>query len=131
MIRRVLGLIVVAALLLALVLILRVVQPVEAQSQEAAPGPAPTTSWGHPDLEGIWTRDSEEPLQRPSKSTDKEFFTDQERAELDQLRADILSRDASKERRTQEGKGSAEQDVGGAYNARSTPRICASASARR
>ena len=31
--------------------------------------------------------------------------------------ADILSRDASKERRTINGKGSAEQDVGGAYNA--------------
>ena len=60
---------------------------------------------GRPYLEGIWTRDSEEPLQRPSKYKDKEFFTDQERAELDQLRTDILSRDASKERGTQDGKG--------------------------
>jgi len=93
------------------------VQSVQAQAQEAAPGPAPTTPWGVPDLQGIWTRDSEEPLQRPAKYKDKEFFTDQERAELDKLRADILSRDASTERRTINGKGSAEQDVGGAYNA--------------
>ena len=117
MFRRYLAGIAVTAGLIAVARLSTSMPPVEAQSQEAAPGPAPTTPWGDPDLEGIWTRDSEEPLQRPSKYKDKEFFTDQERAELDQLRADILSRDASKERRTQDGKGSAEQDVGGAYNA--------------
>ncbi len=117
MFKRYLAAIAVTAGLIAAARLSTTMQPVEAQSPEAARGPAPTTAWGDPDLEGIWTRDSEEPLQRPSKYKDQEFFTDQQRAELDQLRADILSRDASEERRTQGGKGSAEQDVGGAYNA--------------
>ena len=86
----------------------KVVQSVDAQSQEAAPGPAPTTDWGDPDLEGIWTRDSEEPLQRPSNFRDKEFFTDEERAELDRRRAEIIARDASRERRATNGRGTAE-----------------------
>jgi hypothetical protein len=107
----------VAAGLVAVAQLPRATQMVTAQTQEAAAAPAPSTPWGDPDLQGIWTRDSEEPLQRPAKYKDKEFFTDQERAELDKLRADILSRDASSERRTINGKGSAEQDVGGAYNA--------------
>ncbi len=60
-----------------------VVQHVDAQSEESAAGPAPTTSWGDPDLEGIWTRDAEVPLQRPSNFRDREFFTDDERADLE------------------------------------------------
>ncbi|MGE3707207.1 MAG: hypothetical protein AB7I13_18200 [Vicinamibacterales bacterium] len=115
--KRLLAGVAVAAGLVAVAQVPRVVPQVQAQGQEAAPGPAPMKPWGVPDLEGIWTRDSEEPLQRPSKYKDKEFFTDEERAELDRLRAEILARDASKERRTQGGKGSAEQDVAGAYNA--------------
>jgi hypothetical protein len=117
MFRRYLAGILVTAGIIGLTQLPKTVQSVEAQAQEAAAGPAPTTPWGDPDLQGIWTRDSEEPLQRPSKFKDKEFFTDQERAELDKLRAEIIARDASKERRTINGKGSAEQDVGGAYNA--------------
>ncbi|MGE3705691.1 MAG: hypothetical protein AB7I13_10495 [Vicinamibacterales bacterium] len=107
----------VAAGLAALTQLPKAVPSVQAQSQEAASGPAPTMPWGVPSLEGIWTRDSEEPLQRPSKYKDKEFFTDEERAAIDKQRADIIARDASQDRRTQGGKGSAEQDVGGAYNA--------------
>jgi hypothetical protein len=102
----------------ALVLLLRAVRPVEAQEPAGSTAaPAAATPWGDPDLQGIWTRGSEEPLQRPAKFAEKEFFTDEERASIDKLRADIISRDASRERRTIGGKGSAEQDVGGAYNA--------------
>ena len=36
----------------------------------------PRTSWGDPDLEGIWTYDHQIPLQRPEKYAAKEFFTD-------------------------------------------------------
>lgn len=118
MVKRLLAVIVAAIGFVALVLLLRDAQPLQAQTPEGgAAAPAPVTAWGDPDLQGIWTRDSEEPLQRPAKYADKEFFTDEDRAELDQKRADIISRDASKERRTLGGKGSAEQDVGGAYNA--------------
>ena len=117
MLRKYLAGIVVIAGLVGLTQLPKVAQPVNAEDQEVAPGAAPTTSWGVPDLQGIWTRDSEEPLQRPANYKDKEFFTDEERASLDKLRAEIIARDASKERRTINGKGSAEQDVAGAYNA--------------
>lgn len=118
MIRTFRGVVVVAAVLTAGLLLLRVVRPVEAQTPAgSATAAAVVTAWGEPDLQGIWTRDSEEPLQRPAKFADKEFFTEQERATIDNQIAEILSRDASKDRRTGGGKGSAEQDVGGAYNA--------------
>jgi hypothetical protein len=71
------------------------------------------TPWGEPDLQGIWTSDSEIPLQRPAKYANREFFTDEERAELDKQRADAVGREAAADRRD---RGS-EQDVGGAYNA--------------
>jgi hypothetical protein len=90
----------VVAVLMAVVLLLK-----------AAPGPM--TPEGRPDLQGIWTRDSDEPLQRPSKYADKATFTDEERAAIDKQIAEIVGREASEERR-QRGT---EQDVGGAYNA--------------
>src|SRR5207253_4671163 len=68
------------------------------------------TPWGEPDLQGIWTDPYQTPLQRPAKFANKEFFTDQERADLDAQRAGIPRRDARVERGT-------ERDVAGAYNA--------------
>jgi hypothetical protein len=40
----------------------------------AEKGPAPLTPWGEPDLQGIWSRDADIPLQRPTRYRDKEFF---------------------------------------------------------
>ena len=77
----------------------------------AKAGPAPNTRWGEPDLQGIWTSDSEIPLQRPARYANREFLTDEERAELDRQRAGILGQS---DRRYSRGS---EQDVGGAYNA--------------
>ena len=74
---------------------------------------AQTTPWGEPDIQGIWTSDSETPLQRPAKSANREFFTDEERAELDKERATAIGREADESRRNR----GTEQDVGGAYNA--------------
>ena len=71
------------------------------------------TPWGEPDLQGIWTNDGETPLQRPAKYANREFFTNEERAELDKQRAEAIGREAAESRRN---RGS-EQDVGGAYNA--------------
>ncbi len=62
-------------------------------------GPAPKTPWGEPDLQGIWSRDVDVPLQRPTKYGDREFLTDAERAELDRQIADIVSRDSTDARR--------------------------------
>jgi hypothetical protein len=108
----------VAVALVALVFLLKLGPPsVQGQPQTPAPldgtakksGPAPKTSWGAPDLQGIWTNTYEVPLQRPARYAGKEFFTDEERAELDKQRMAIVSQDV---RRYERGS---EQDVGGAY----------------
>jgi hypothetical protein len=71
------------------------------------------TVWGEPDLQGIWTKDSDEPLQRPAKYKDRPLLTDQERADLDKKITDIVGREADENRRTR----GTEQDVSGGYNA--------------
>jgi hypothetical protein len=81
-----------------------------AQAPGATTGSAPKTPWGEPDLQGIWTYDSDTPFQRPAKYANKEFFTDEDRAQLDKERGALLSRDKRVERGT-------ELDVAGAYNA--------------
>src|SRR3981189_566593 len=70
--------------------------------------------WGEPDLQGIWTDESDTPLQRSPKFASQEFFTEAQRAELDRLRSAFLGRDRRSERGT-------EADVAGAYNAVFTP----------
>ena len=71
------------------------------------------TAWGEPDLQGIWTREFDVPLQRPPKYGNKESFTDEERSALDQQISEILGRDNAESRRER----GTEKDVGGAYNA--------------
>src|SRR5499433_409722 len=61
--------------------------------------PALKTPWGEPDLQGIWSRDVDIPLQRPARYGDRELLTDAERAELDRRIADIVSRDSTESRR--------------------------------
>jgi hypothetical protein len=114
--RRVLMVLGVVAAIAVVVVLLQIASgPVSGQAQStnsASAGPASKTPWGEPDLQGIWTRDGEVPLQRPAKYADREFFTDEERAALDSQRTDIISREATEARR----KRGTEQDVGGAYN---------------
>jgi hypothetical protein len=71
----------------------------------SAQTPAPKTAWGEPDLQGIWTDEFDTPLQRPAKYATQEFFTEAQRAELDQSRAAVLGRFAT------------EREINGAYNA--------------
>ena len=117
--RRLLQLIGVAAVVVPVAVLLRLATvPVAGQTSSASAqsgagaqsDPAPTTPWGEPDLQGIWTNDYQIPLQRPAQYAGKEFFTDEERANLDRQRAGIPGRDRRSPRGT-------EQDVGGAYNA--------------
>jgi hypothetical protein len=75
----------------------------------AAPTPAPKTAWGEPDLQGIWTDESDTPLQRPAKWADQEFFTEAQRQELDRARSQLGGKDNRAERGT-------ELDVTGSYN---------------
>src|SRR5258708_39447998 len=55
-----------------------------------APAPVLKTPWGEPDLQGIWTDETDTPLQRPAKYAAQEFFTAAQRAELDQARTAVL-----------------------------------------
>jgi hypothetical protein len=73
-----------------------------------APGRAPTTPWGEPDLQGIWTVETDTLLQRPARYANQEFFTAAQRAELDQERSAVLARDRRE-------RGS-ETDVNRGYN---------------
>ena len=68
-------------------------------SSVATRKPAPTTAWGEPDLQGIWTREVDIPLERPAKYANQEFFSDTERRNLDQQISDIIKRDSAEERR--------------------------------
>src|SRR5499427_3202848 len=67
--------------------------------------PALKTAWGEPDLQGIWTDEFDTPLQRPPKYASQQFFTEAQRAELDQTRSANLNRFAT------------EREINGAYNA--------------
>ncbi|HMA75482.1 MAG TPA: hypothetical protein VKP67_28940 [Xanthobacteraceae bacterium] len=66
-----------------------------AVSGAALKTPPLKTAWGEPDLQGIWTDEFETPLQRPAKYANQEFFTEAQRAELDQVRSGILGRRAT------------------------------------
>jgi hypothetical protein len=79
------------------------------QAGEGRDGAALKTPWGEPDLQGIWTDESDTPLQRPAKYADQEFFTAAQRAELDKARSEVLGRDRRAVRGT-------ELDLAGAYN---------------
>src|SRR5262249_24913823 len=58
-----------------------------------APAQALKTPWGEPDLQGIWTDETDIPLQRPAKYADQEFFTEAQRAELDAQRSALAGKD--------------------------------------
>src|SRR6202162_5485768 len=81
----------------------------------AAPAPAAAlkTPWGEPDLEGIWTDETDTPLQRPAKYANQEFFTPAQRAELDRARTAVLANADKPSERSDRGT---ERDVAGAYN---------------
>jgi len=68
------------------------------------------TAWGEPDLQGIWTDESDTPLQRAPRYGTQEFYTQAQREELDRQRLALMRRDRRVERGT-------ELDVAGAYNA--------------
>src|SRR3974390_1929025 len=64
----------------------------------AASGTALKTPGGEPDLQGIWTVETDTPFQRSPKYANREFFTEAERAEFDRVRAQLRGRDNRNER---------------------------------
>jgi hypothetical protein len=112
------GVIVTAAIASAAIAAISV--SVTRTSAQAPPASGPTpaalkTPWGEPDLQGIWTDETDTPFQRSPKFANQEFFTEAQRAELDQLRSASLGREKRFERGT-------EADVAGAYNDVFTPK---------
>ena len=101
----------VAVVIAAVALFVTLGLPSATGAANGQTGPTPQTSWGEPDLQGIWSYDFEVPLQRPARFGNREFFTEEEQATLDKERERILNQD---DRRYDRGS---EQDVGGAYNA--------------
>ena len=95
-----------AAVIFSVLFLFRYAQVSVAQQTSATPL---KTSWGEPDLQGVWTDESDTPLQRSPKYANQEFFTEAQRSELDKERAALLGRDRRVERGT-------ELDVAGAYN---------------
>jgi hypothetical protein len=98
-----------AATMIASVLVVAYPAPT-ASGEASAAAPVLKTPWGEPDLQGIWTVESDTPLQRSPKYANQEFFTAAQREELDKERLALLGRDKRVERGT-------ELDVAGAYNA--------------
>jgi hypothetical protein len=75
-------------------------------SPRPSAAPQARTSWGDPDLQGLWTNSTTTPLERPAAYAGKEFLTEQEAKALDAAQAvanDVRS-------------ASAVADVNGAYN---------------
>ena len=101
-----------AAVFVTVVAVLKLA-PAAGQAQDTGEptpaAPVAATPWGDPDLQGLWTTRYDTPLQRPARFADKEFFTDEERVELDLQRTAILERDA----RPEVGNP---LSTGGAYN---------------
>jgi hypothetical protein len=88
----------------------------QAQSLAAsAPAPVLKTPWGEPDLQGIWMEETDTPLERPARYANQEFFTAEQRTQLDAQRAALEGKDQRAERGT-------ELDVGGSYNQLFVPR---------
>lgn len=109
--QRILVVVGAAAVIVAGVVLLRLAGPGPAGAPgTAANSGALTTSWGEPDLQGLWSAEYQIPLQRPAKHAGKEMLTDAEVAELDKERA---AKPSFGEKR---GETGTERDVSGAYN---------------
>jgi hypothetical protein len=78
-------------------------------TRTAAQSPPLKTPWGEPDLQGIWTVETDTPFQRSAKYANQEFFTEAQRAEFDTARSTLRGRD-------NRGDRGSERDVSGAYN---------------
>ena len=76
---------------LAFALILAAVMPSFTAAEAAADWTLPRTGWGAPDLQGLWTNTTLTPFERPPALGDKEFLTEEEVAEAEANRADLIN----------------------------------------
>jgi|GraSoiStandDraft_12_1057312.scaffolds.fasta_scaffold219694_1 hypothetical protein len=59
---------------------------VQAQTAPASSRNSPRTTWGDPDLQGVWTNTTTTPLERPKELSEKDVLTEAERAERNSAR---------------------------------------------
>jgi hypothetical protein len=57
--------------------------PASAAPADTTTFTVPRTSWGHPDLQGVWDYRTITPLERRAEQADREFFTEEEIAQLE------------------------------------------------
>src|SRR5262245_59584511 len=62
-------------------------------SARAATHPTLRTSWGHPDLEGVWSTATITPFERPPELAGKTFLSESEAAEFEQQTLARTNRD--------------------------------------
>jgi hypothetical protein len=79
-----------------------------ASTTAAAQTSPPRTSWGHPDLQGVWSAATITPFERPAEFSGKEFLTKEEAADFERRTLERTNRDRR--------DGGAEADVARAYN---------------
>ena len=72
-------------LLTTLSIVASVPDPASSQTSRITSLPTAYTPWGDPDLQGLWTGQTFTPLQRPEYFAGREFFTEEEQAELEQI----------------------------------------------
>ena len=113
---------------LATVAVVAVASPsaVHAQGQKTAAKAkvysAPKTTWGQPDIQGLWNNATTTPLQRPNDATGKDVLTDEEVAQRDQDVAEQRNTDRRDENAPALGQSGARggrgtvADVERAYN---------------
>ena len=68
---------------IALLITVGVLAPVCAAAQATNTTASPRTTWGDPDLQGVWDYATITPMQRQEKYGDREFLTEEEVAELE------------------------------------------------
>jgi len=89
------GSVIVVAIAVAAAVISVSIDPTSAQAPAGSATTPPAelkTPWGEPDLQGIWTEEFDTPFQRPPRYANQEFFTEEQRAELDNRRSALLGR---------------------------------------
>src|SRR6516165_3737794 len=69
------------------------VKPAPKTAAATKPWTAPKTSWGDPDLQGVWNDATSTPLQRPTGAKGKDVLNDEEATEFQDQLANDLSRD--------------------------------------
>ena len=84
--------------------------PAAAQTQSAAP----RTSWGEPQLQGMWSNSTLTPLQRPRSQADREFLSEEEAAALEQAAIDRQTRLADRPALRTVAGASVDEGIGGA-----------------